>query len=165
MKVISIWQPFASLIMARCKVFETRGWPAPASVIGTRIGIASTKNVVPGQRAHIADPDFIRFYEMTGQPVFEELPFGHLLGTVFVDSVELMTEEFLEDVSDEEQAYGWWELGNFAWRLSNPEPFDTPIPIKGKQGLYEWRGLSEAEERQAPDPKRKTDIRRHLRVV
>lgn len=140
MKVISIWQPFASLIVKGYKVFETRGWAAPASVIGQHIGIASTKTIVPGQRAHCADEVFKGFYESLNLPSFEQLPRGYLLGTARLDSVELMTEEFIEEVSAEEQAYGWWSVGNYAWRLTDPVEFPHPIPIKGAQGLYDWKG-------------------------
>jgi hypothetical protein len=141
MKTISIWQPFASLIVSGCKVFETRTWPAPASRIGERIGIAATKTILPAQRAHIADPDFQRAYATTGQPVFEDLPRGMLLGYATLDSVEMMTEELMNDVSEEEKLYGWWELGNYAWRLTNPVAFKQPCIIRGQQGIYDWRGV------------------------
>jgi hypothetical protein len=140
MKVISIWQPFASLIVEGCKTFETRGWPAPASVIGTRIGIASTKNILPAQRAHCDDEDFVSHYERTGLVDWMELPRGHLLGTVEIDGVEIMTEEMMEEVSPEEQSYGWWESGFYAWRLIKPVKLSEPIPIRGMQGLFEWKG-------------------------
>lgn len=140
MKAISIWQPFASLIVEGCKVFETRGWPAPASAIGTRIGIAATKTVLPAQRSHCEDEAFQAFYARTGLDDWQDLPRGVMLGTVEIDSVELMTEEMMEDVSAEEKSYGWWEPGNYAWRLTRPVKFTEPIPIKGMQGLFEWKG-------------------------
>lgn len=141
MKCISIWQPFASLIVKGCKVFETRTWAPPASLIGERIGIAATKNIVPGQRAHCADPEFQRYYEALGWPAFDQLPRGVLLGTVLLDSFEVMTEEFMEDVSDEEKKYGWWQVGGYAWRLREPKELPYPIPIRGGQGFFDWRGL------------------------
>lgn len=147
MKVISIWQPFASLIVKGCKTFETRSWPAPASVIGERIGIASTKNIVPGQRAHMADERFLAFYEPHCLPPLEDLPHGYLLGTAIVDSVERMTEDFLEEVSEEEKCYGWWTPGNYAWRLIQPFELPYPIPIRGAQGLYEWNGPLHGKDR------------------
>lgn len=149
MKVISIWQPFASLIVKGCKVFETRSWAAPASIIGMNIGIASTKVITAGQRAHCADEDFKEFYDALGLPSFEKLPLGYLLGTVRVDSVELMTPEFMDEVSNEEKAYGWWSEGYYAWRLTDPVEFTHPIPIKGAQGLYEWKGNLDGQETNA----------------
>jgi len=140
MKTISIWQPFATLIVEGCKTVETRTWPAPASVIGQRIGIASTKNILPGQRDQWNDPVFRIHYEMTGMPNYLELPFGYLLGTAVLDAVDVMTEEMMEDVSDTELNFGWWEPGSYAWRLTDPIKLEHPIPIRGQQGIYEWKG-------------------------
>lgn len=140
MKVISIWQPFASLLVGGYKVFETRTWPAPASILGKTIGIASTKGIKPAQRAYFEDVWFNVCYDTSGLPPFEELPCGYLLGTVTVDSVELMTEEFMDEVSRGEQAFGFWEVGNYAWRMTNPIKLAEPIPIRGSQGIYEWNG-------------------------
>jgi hypothetical protein len=144
MKVISIWQPWASLIVHGFKFFETRTWPAPRTAIGQRIGIAATKNITPDQRSAFADPLMQRYYDMTGLPEFEELPRGYLLGTVVLDSVELITEEFLDDITEEERSFGWFHIDGYAWRLRHPQRLEHPIPIQGKQGLYEWRGLDAA---------------------
>ena len=40
------------------------------------------------------------------------------------------------DISDQAQ-FGNWEPGNWAWQLSDPQPLDQPIPVKGKQGVWE----------------------------
>jgi hypothetical protein len=50
MKALSIWQPWASLIMSGHKKIETRSWPAPYPIRGQRIAIASTKTVRPERR-------------------------------------------------------------------------------------------------------------------
>lgn len=176
MKVISIWQPFASLIVEGCKVFETRSWSVPKYVIGTRIGIASTKTILPAQKAHCEDEVFRGWYAGTGLQDWKELPRGMLLGTVEVSSCHLMTPDFIEEVSDEEQAYGWWDEGNFAWALTKPRKLENPIPIRGMQGLYEWKGVlpddqgvytpeKEGEEIGKGRSKRPEDIRGYLRTV
>ncbi|SOC90109.1 ASCH domain-containing protein [Rhizobium sp. AN5] len=141
MKVISIWQPFASLAVKGFKTFETRTWPAPASIIGQTIGIASTKGLKPAQRAYFEDERFAHYYATTGMPPLDTLPCGYLLGTVMIEECCLMTEEFMEEVSDEEKAYGHWERGNFAWRLANLMTLEHPIPIRGAQGIYDWNGV------------------------
>jgi hypothetical protein len=38
-KALTIWQPWASLIMAGAKPFEFRGWKPPRSIVGQRIVI------------------------------------------------------------------------------------------------------------------------------
>jgi len=171
MKVISIWQPYATLAALGLKVNETRTWPAPPSVVGQTIGIASTKSLNSQQRAAFNDPEFQERYQRWALPSLEELPRGFLLGTVILDSVELMTEDYLDEVSAEEKLYGWYAVGNFAWRLRNPKPLSRPIPIVGRQGIFEWDGVipdepgktqGEANDNARPRPE---DTRRDFRVV
>ena len=155
MKAISIWQPFATMIVKGYKVYETRGWPAPPSVFGQRIAIASTKVIRPEQRQHFADPEFQKHYEWLQMPQrIEDMPLGYVLGTVVLDGVELMTGEFMDGVSLEEQSYGFWTEGNYAWRLLDPVEFPVPIAVRGGQGLYNWSGLGAIfeEEREATHP-------------
>src|SRR5690606_11473579 len=101
-------------------------------------------HITPHQRLAYSDPDFQKFYAMSGLPPMEELPRGMLVGTVTLDSVELITEEFIEDITLEEQAFGWYHLGGYAWRLRNARPLVNPIPIQGKQGIFDWRGFDHA---------------------
>lgn len=166
MKVISIWQPFASLIVHNHKFIETRGWDAPKSLIGETIAIASTKIIRPEQKAYMRDPEFMKFYQETGLPGLEELPLGCVLGTVQLHSSDVMTEEDLEEVTDEEQMFGDWEVGHYAWRLRHPRAFQYPVPCVGKQGIWEWEYdevFHETRRREAPaieGPKRN-----HLHLV
>lgn len=165
MKCISIWQPYATLVVRGFKLFETRTWAPPRSVIGQRIGIASTKSIVAQQRAEFENERFQISYSDLGLPHLDELPRGYLLGTVLLDSYELITEEFLEDITEEEKTYGWYNLGGYAWRLKQPEEFAHPIAIRGAQGLYEWKGLengAQAEGKVDGDPARPASVRSHL---
>lgn len=167
MKVISIWNPFAALVVRGCKTFETRSWSPPTSLIGQKIGIASTKTIRPEQRAYFTDNEvFMGFYEALcfEEKRVEDFANGFLLGTVILDSVELITEEFLDEVSFEEIAYGWWLDGFYAWRLTDPVEFENPIPIRGKQGIYDWHGDTQGEpaQRKKIDPQREAHLRRRL---
>ncbi|SER28549.1 ASCH domain-containing protein [Faunimonas pinastri] len=167
MKVISIWQPWASLIVQGHKFIETRGWPAPKSLIGQTIGIAATKQIKHEQRAAMSDPDFARFYRETEMPDLDSLPHGCVLGTVLLHSSDPITDEDLEDLTDEELAFGWYTPGRYAWRLRQPKPFARPIPAMGKQGVWDWShpdGEAQAENPLHTLPKR-TVTGRHLYVV
>lgn len=162
MKVISIWQPWASLIVHGFKSIETRSWAAPKSLIKETIGIAATKLVRPEQRIAAQDPEFLRFYEKTGMPDLDQLPHGAVLGTAVLNSCDVITEEDLEDITEEEQAFGWYTPGRYAWRLRYAKPFDYPRPARGAQGIWEWRGEAAAggEDRPRPAP-----LGRNLRLV
>jgi hypothetical protein len=136
MKVISIWQPWASLIIANEKFTETRFWAAPKSLIGQRIGIASAKTIRPEQRLAARDPEFEWHYVRTGLPPLNDLPHGYLLGTVLLSSCEMITEKQMYDLTDQERVFGWWEPGRYAWRMRQPVPLKQPVRVTGRQGLW-----------------------------
>lgn len=69
MKALSIWQPWATLIMTGHKRIETRGWAAPYSIRGQRIAIAATKTIRTEQRHAAQEPHFREHYSATGLPV------------------------------------------------------------------------------------------------
>jgi hypothetical protein len=139
MRCVSIWNPYASLIVHGFKLNETRSYAAPASILGTRIGIASTKTIKSEQRALFADERFQHYYGHTGLPGLDDLPHGYLLGTVLVHSYAVITKDDLDDVNEEEQCYGWWKPGRYAWRLYEPEFFARPIPVVGRQGIWNFQ--------------------------
>ncbi len=43
-----------------------------------------------------------------------------------------------DELISDQAPYGDWVPGRWAWRLTNPEPFDEPIPAKGRQGVWRW---------------------------
>lgn len=137
MKVISLWQPWATLSVLGHKTIETRGWAAPKSIIGRRIGIAATKNIVPEQRAAFNDPEFQRFYAETGLPPLEQLPRGAVVGSVLLHSCDPIDEETIDDLTDMELNFGWFSVGRYAWRMRHQQAFG-PYAARGAQGLWDW---------------------------
>lgn len=138
MKVISVWNPWATLLVHGFKFNETRGWAAPDSLIGQRIGIASTRIVKPEQRRAYADPVFQEAYAQTGLPPIDQLQNGYLLGTAFLHSCDLITEEDFGDITAEEKAFGWYEPGRWAWRMRYPFLLPEPVRVRGNQGIWKW---------------------------
>ena len=138
MKALSIWQPWASLIICGMKKVETRSWPAPNDVRGHRIAIASTKTIRREQRNAADEPDFQRQYRASGLPPINDLPLGYILGTVMVVGCREMDSQLIQDLDAQEEALGVYGPGRFAWFLSDPEPLGKPIPVRGGQGLWNW---------------------------
>lgn len=166
LKTISIWQPWASLLVHNHKFIETRGWPAPKSLIGTTIGIASTKTIKPEQRQAVLDDEFARFYTATGLPPLEELPHGYLLGTVLLHSCEVITDETMEEITEEEAAFGWFSPGRYAWRVRHPTRYVPPIAVRGSQGIWEHRSngpLSLVPQAGGEAPARTPGVGSHIR--
>lgn len=140
MKAVSIWNPWAQLSVAGHKKVETRSWPAPRSIIGARIAIAATKIIKPEQRAAYGAPSFQRFYRAVGFPALDAMTHGVIIGSVILAACEEMTEELIARTDPQELAFGVWTPGRFAWRLSDPVMLREPIPARGAQGVWDFRG-------------------------
>jgi len=170
MKVISIWNPWATLVVKGLKLIETRSWAAPRSLVGQRIGIASTKQIRPDQRLEITRDEFAKHYAATDLPMItsgfadlNKFHNGYLLGTALLISSDVITEEDMNDITDEELAFGWFSPGRYAWRLRDAVEFAKPVSARGSQGIWEW--FSEEAEDRAEDKEGKAELRRNLRVV
>jgi len=161
MKALTIWQPWASLIMAGAKPYEFRSWRPPASLIGQRIVIhASAKKIDKAEAKTLvgilhcrgfsdehrmlaaetclhhetAVPILQRAWEPSSNP----LPIACGLGTAIVGEPRLGTdiaEEFgvpRANDSDRDQHSNW------GWPMFDIEVWPEPIPMRGKQGLWNW---------------------------
>lgn len=151
-RVLSLWQPWASAVVTPhptiygrgVKEFETRHWGTSLREI---IVIHATKKRVltanmlrsnkPVNDALLADMDYLK------KKVGEVLPSESLIGLVnIVSCINSMNfQQFGRDFSEtpvNEFAWGDWSPGRYGIRLSYPVTFDTPIPMKGKQTIF-WK--------------------------
>lgn len=149
MKALTIWQPWASLIMAGHKPYEFRGWPAPGYVRNQRIVIhagtrAMKKGEVSGLLNQLAHGDFIGGLKVDAIPLLEDilmdrrkLPLSAGLGSVLLGepkrSHDLWPEQF-EGMSDSDRE----ACSNWAWPVSEIQHFEPSVPIKGHQGFWNW---------------------------
>ncbi len=121
MKTLSIRQPWAELILQGHKTIELRTW---RTHYRGRILIHAGYNVErDGCEAYGINPD--------------ELTRGALVGTVeIVDMVEFDHDSFAK-MRDEHLDLGDWPGDVLGWRLANPQRLETPIPMRGRLGLFE----------------------------
>ena len=138
MRALSIWQPWATLIMTGHKRIETRGWAAPYSIRGQRIAIAATKTIRAEQRHAAQEPHFREHYSATGLPSICELPLGCILGTVVIDGCREIDSELMQRLDSREEAFGIYAPARFAWFLRDPQPLPAPITVRGAQGLWNY---------------------------
>lgn len=130
LKVISLHQPFASLIFAKVKRHETRGWPWPAKMIGEQVGIHAAKTIQRVVRTEL-DPVCCDAF---GANWRETLPAGAILGTcvpVLTGPTTGTPPESAEDVYA-----GDWDPGRWATRLRSRTRWAAPIPWRGQQGFW-----------------------------
>jgi hypothetical protein len=143
MKAISLYQPWASLIAAGHKHYETRDWPityrGPLAIHAGRRWTNEEKGYL--NRLTDAQPK-IRDHFFGGQ----ELPFGAVICVVNV--VDCVRTENLIGLTPLEKAVGNFGPGRYAWKLELVKVFEQPIPCQGKQGLWNWEMPSEAADPQ-----------------
>lgn len=121
MKALTIWQPFAGLIIVGAKPLENRKW-APKMAIGTRFAIHAGKD-----QPQVAD---WTVDEVTVHARSECWHNGCILGTVEFRGVIKSAQELPE--KDRK-----WFVGPVAWLLEKPEIWKTPFRCKGALSLWE----------------------------
>jgi len=131
--VISLWQPYASLVFERIKRHETRKRPPPLKYVGGYIALQATASFPPLKK--ISEELHELCLDTFGCNYNHSLPFGCILGTVILSGGIPTTE--CQPANNDDRIAGDWSPGRFAWPLSEPTKFSTPIPAKGKQGW--WR--------------------------
>lgn len=146
-RVISLWQPWASLVVIGAKTWETRSWDT--SYRGP-LAIHAAKRWTPAQRALIAQEPFKSALMEAG---IYELPLGKILGRIELRSVWPVVRNgvvsfktykgWTQEIQEPELSFGNFSQGRYAWCLRNPERLATPIPAMGRQGfwafeMYPW---------------------------
>lgn len=125
MKVLTIKQPWASLIMQKDKRFEFRSWQTKyRGDLLIHAGKGIDKEAMKRLAKYIP----------------ENMPTGKILGqATLVDCVK-MSPEFkgflLKENKDIYADSSFKE--NYGWQLDNVEVFDEPIEAKGKLSLWEY---------------------------
>ena len=137
MRVLTLWQPWASLVVMGWKKYETRSWSTPYR--GTLLIHAAKRPVKNKELSDIAcksDGQFSAVFDMN-------FPLGAILGCAELTDVRKMTETEvstknsipISSVSSQEKAVGVWLLDRYAWELNHPITFLSPIAYEGAQGL------------------------------
>lgn len=152
-KVVTVWQPWASLIAIGAKPYEFRGWAAPVAVRGQRIGIHAGARKVKLQEIWdlIGALQSDKAWETCLRPdlalpllsrAFVEpdiLPRSAILCTAMLgeplNAMDIV-HEFGGPVNDSSRN----EHSNFAWPLADIEPLLPPVEATGMQGFWNYGG-------------------------
>lgn len=164
MKCLSLWQPWASLLVTGRKQVETRGWPikhrGPLLIHAAKAWNRALADLAAkdpflsalsglgygwrpaGQFIAISAPSCGR------KLAAPEIPFGAVIGSV--DVVGCFPTSFVEHnqpvvrqldnvlhITETENEFGDYSHGRYAFLCRNPVVFETPIPVRGLQGLFE----------------------------
>jgi hypothetical protein len=154
MKALTIWQPWASLIVYGFKPIEYRKWKLPSWMIGQRIVIHAGK-LHPARLernicdlAHASDADLVgtcgptcnvpavRYALRSMLGAVEKIPLGAGLGTATLGE-PLQADEQYRRAGLQIEGQGPW---NWAWSMLDVKAWDEPVPCRGFQGFWPWPG-------------------------
>ena len=129
MKVLSLTEPFATLIKENKKCIETRSWKT--SYRGELfIHASSTK---PNYESK--PNDFKKLFENY------DLNFGNIICKCQLVDCIYMTKEYVENMKKnnyQEYLCGEYKVGRYAWILEDIQPLDNPIKAKGHLSIWNY---------------------------
>ncbi len=138
--VLSVWQPWATLLARHVKAIETRAY-------AWRGGMPIAFAIHAAKKKHSFLKDFCDRFRERGflSEQYEDLPFGAVIGCgVLSDCVETSRLQKEGRVSPIEDALGDFSAGRFGWMFSKMEEIE-PIPMVGQQGPWPWDHVGKFE--------------------
>lgn len=135
MKVLSLWQPWASLMADGIKPWETRHWPAPESLIGQEYAIHAAMKVDKKACAEFG-------YN------WMDIPRGRIVSVHILKECRRFTEGNVLKIRD---SYGDYSPGRYGWMSPLVCKLIVPIPAKGHQGLWNCTEMEEVAYQKALD--------------
>jgi hypothetical protein len=137
---LTLTQPWASLVAWGEKRVETRGWRTPRR---GRLGIHAAKGFPREAIALCFEEPFRSALRRAGVRKPGELPRGALLGFTELRDCVPTTGFEAAGLSEQEQAFGDYSEGRWAWLLGDFEPLPDPIPMRGALSI--WAILESAD--------------------
>lgn len=130
MKVISIKEPFATLIMNGDKIIETMSWKT--NYRGELFIHASGKNLA---KEYLNNPIVLQLIKDL------EMNYGSIICKCELVDCIYMDEKFINEIKANLKEYncGLYEIGRYAWILDNIIPIQ-PIAIKGHLNIWNYDG-------------------------
>lgn len=141
MKALSLWQPWASLMACSAKHYETRRWPTN---FRGELAICAAKKVVTELGELQPTLEFLVRSKIC--PSITLMPTGCVLAVVHV--VACVETDLIQTDADHcamiggfrlddcERVCGNYSEGRFAWITRRTRPLKIPVPVVGRQGLF-----------------------------
>jgi hypothetical protein len=153
MKALTIYEPWATLIMIGAKPFEFRRWDyrtRERALEGQRIVIhASARPMKPAEVLDIkqrlddggdstsliiekARPLIEKLLALPAKQIKTALPLGHALGTAILGTPRDVNRLFQTPDSDRIDHHMW------GWPLTEIQDFKPPVEVRGLQGFWNY---------------------------
>jgi hypothetical protein len=132
LKVLTLTQPWATLVALGAKKLETRSWSTRhlgSLLIHAAKGFPTRAQVLCAQ-----EPFRTALQAYTAAT----LPTGVIVALVRMDGFFRIAEQTASQLTPWERAFGDYTPGRFAWDLADVRPLPTPVPARGHLGLWDW---------------------------
>lgn len=142
MKVLTLTQPWATLVAIGAKHVETRSWGT--SYRGP-LAIHAAKGYSDEDQDMIRMEPFNTVLRAARYYKWSDLPRGKILAICELTNVLKITGPIM--LGPNERAFGNFERGRYAWHLRGARPLAPPVEATGKLGLWTFdldRALSGA---------------------
>lgn len=128
MKVLSIKEPYASLIARKNKSIETRSWKT--NYRGELYIHASGKKIASEYLSNSYVANLIKDLDLN---------FGKIICKCNLVDCVYMDQEFIEKIKNDLNEYnlGLYAIGRYAWILEDVKMIE-PIPAKGKLNIWNY---------------------------
>ena len=130
MKVLSLTEPYATLIKEKKKRIETRSWKTNYR---GELYIHASSTKISGETKSNKELMLL----------LDNLPlnFGHIICKCNLVDCVYMTKEYVENIKNnnyQEYICGEYKEGRYAWVLENITPLKTPIKAKGQLNIWQF---------------------------
>ncbi len=128
MKVISIKEPFATLIKNQTKHIETRSWKTNYR---GELYIHASKSKI--SKDILTRKELVKLIENLN------MNYGHIICKANLVDCIYMDEAFIKQIKQNKQEYlcGEYKIGRYAWILEDIQEI-TPIPAQGKLNIWNY---------------------------
>jgi len=152
MKILSVKQPWACLIIEGIKPIDNRNWRCPEKYIGQRIGIHASKMAEYDNCFSAFAPFFElnskQFSSLSSDKKKEIIEYSKIRSAI-IGTVEIVGYEINSDNIWADKTRGKIDLNKdillcnrkdiiYNWILANPIKFDKPIPASGKLRFWDF---------------------------
>ncbi len=129
MKVLTIKEPFATLIKNKVKYIETRSWKTNyRGELYIHAGLAKISKDVKARK------------ELSKLYTDDELKYGYIICKADLIDCIYMDDKFIEKAKENHDNFvsGQYSEGRYAWVLDNIVPIN-PIKAKGQLGIWNYK--------------------------
>ena len=129
LKVISLLEPWASLIREKIKVIETRSWKTKYR----------GELYIHASKKRLTRKELISYEEQLSLLNDTDFKYGHIIAKCNLVDCKYMDDELINEVKKNRNEYicGKYEVGRYAWILEDIEVID-PIEAKGQLGIWNY---------------------------